>query len=196
MSALTIIDIRRSGRALVAACHQCGHRSTLMATNPKLPPDLEVVAARTKLACSACGSRDIQTYPRAGVRSEWLNTAHRAHRVGRRHCRPHEMEALKAPGRTAPVCVAATPSRRMAASKKTLARDAQLKCVDAAFLCAFYPRSGPYICRRLSVYLHPFNVLCTISRHWHGSCSYARRVLRADRCKQRQSNVASDDRNR
>ena len=51
--------------------------------------------------------------------------------------------------------------------------DAKLKCVDAAFLCAFYPRSGPYICRRLSVYLHPFNVLCTISRHWHGSCSYA-----------------------
>ena len=73
--------------------------------------------------------------------------------------------------------------------------DAQLKCVDAAFLSAFYPRSGPYICRRLSVYLHPFNVLCTISRHWHGSCSYARRVLRADRCKQRQSRVASDDRN-
>ena len=27
--------------------------------------------------------------------------------------------------------------------------DAQLKCVDAAFLSAFYPRSGPYICRRL-----------------------------------------------
>lgn len=51
--------------------------------------------------------------------------------------------------------------------------DAKLKCVDAAFLCAFYPRSGPYMCRRLSVYLHPFNVLCTISRHWHGSCSYA-----------------------
>jgi DNA-directed RNA polymerase subunit RPC12/RpoP len=65
MSALTIIDLRRSGRGLVAACNECGHRSTLMATNPKLPPDLEVVEARTKLACSACGSRDIQTYPQS-----------------------------------------------------------------------------------------------------------------------------------
>ena len=65
MSALTIIDLRRSGRALVAACNECGHRSTLMATNPKLPPDLTVVEARTKLACSACGSRDIQTYPQS-----------------------------------------------------------------------------------------------------------------------------------
>ena len=36
-----------------------------MATNPKLPPDLEVVEARSKLACSACGSRDIQTYPQS-----------------------------------------------------------------------------------------------------------------------------------
>ena len=65
MSALTIIDLRRSGRGLVAACNECGHRSTLMATNPKLTPDLTVVEARTKLACSACGSRYIQTYPQS-----------------------------------------------------------------------------------------------------------------------------------
>ena len=63
--ALTIIDLRRSGRGLVAACNECGHRSTLMATNPKLPPDLTVVEVRTKLACSACGSRYIQTYPQS-----------------------------------------------------------------------------------------------------------------------------------
>ena len=73
MSALTIIDLRRSGRALVAACNECGHRSTLMATNPKLPPDLKWSKRAPNLRVQLAAAGTSRPIRRAGGRSEWLN---------------------------------------------------------------------------------------------------------------------------
>ena len=88
-------------------------------------------------------------------------------------CRVSRLEPVGTCRKMSKTCADLRVDRAPLSAGVGAGHDAKLKCVDAAFLCAFYPRSGPYICRRLSVYLHPFNVLCTISRHWHGSCSYA-----------------------
>ena len=88
-------------------------------------------------------------------------------------CRVFRLEPVGTCRKMSKTCADLRVDRAPLSAGVGAGHDAKLKCVDAAFLCAFYPRSGPYICRRLSVYLHPFNVLCTISRHWHGSCSYA-----------------------
>ena len=63
MSTVTIADLRRSGRPLVASCNDCGRRSSLAASHLKLPLDLVAVDARSSLVCSACGSTNIVTYP-------------------------------------------------------------------------------------------------------------------------------------
>ena len=63
MSAVTIEDLRRSGRPLIAACNRCGHRAHLAPSHLKLPLALPAVEARNRLVCTACGSTDLLTYP-------------------------------------------------------------------------------------------------------------------------------------
>ena len=68
MSTLTIEDLRRSGRPMVASCCECGHMATMAAAHLNalnVAPDTKIADVCSRIICAACGSKRVATFPMA-----------------------------------------------------------------------------------------------------------------------------------
>ena len=60
---VTLDDLARAGKLLWVYCCDCGRERDVDPLSVPLPPNFPVPSVATRMKCSACGSRKINTKP-------------------------------------------------------------------------------------------------------------------------------------